>query len=81
VPSVRMARFIVLIETLSEGSCVIRVRAVDGFYLPPGRDVSLLVDPVLGFSGAELLFGFRIVNSRSRLLIYRLLKKTETKTY
>jgi hypothetical protein len=40
-----MARFTVLIETLSEGSCTIRVRAVDGFYLPPGRDVSVLVDP------------------------------------
>jgi hypothetical protein len=61
-PPIRMARFTVLIETLSEGSCAIRVRAVDGFYLPPRRDVSLLVDPVLGYSGAETLFGVRMMN-------------------
>jgi hypothetical protein len=57
-----MARFTILIETLSEGSCAIRVRAVDGFYLPPGRDVSFLVDPVSGYSGAETLFGVRVMN-------------------
>jgi hypothetical protein len=57
-----MAHFTVLIETLNEGSCAIRVRAVDGFYLPPARDVSLLVDLVLEYSRAETLFGVRIMN-------------------
>jgi hypothetical protein len=57
-----MGRFTVLMETLSEGSCAIRIRAVDGFYLPPGPDVSVLVDPVLGYSGTETLFGVRVMN-------------------
>jgi hypothetical protein len=61
-PSICMVRFTILVETLSEGSCAIRTRAVDGFYLPPRRDASLVVDPVLGYSGAKTLFGVGTMN-------------------